>query len=138
MTQLALEHLPEQMAKLVRDAQSGEEIMFTENNKPVARLVLVENNLKGRKAGSAKHLCTFSQKRKGFEVYNPLLLIACSHSCLKFLAWPDFRGDDRTHIADMLHTHHLCGWLAGQILCGNVRRTPVMSPQAAVFAGRED
>ena len=59
MTQLALEHLSEQLAKLVRDAQCGEEIMFTENDKPVARLVPVVYHSKGRKAGSAKHLPHF-------------------------------------------------------------------------------
>lgn len=59
MAQLALEHLSEQLAKLVRDAQSGEEIMFTENDKPVARNVSVETIRKGRKVGSAKRLPHF-------------------------------------------------------------------------------
>ncbi len=76
MTQLALEHLSEQMAKLVRDAQCGEEIMFTENDKPIARLVPVLNSHKRRQAGSAKHLPhfmadDFDATPEGFEEYMP-------------------------------------------------------------------
>lgn len=76
MAQLALETLSEQIAKLVHDVQSGEEIMFTENDKPVARLVLVETIRKGRKAGSAKHLPhfmadDFDATPEGFEEYMP-------------------------------------------------------------------
>ena len=72
MTQLALEHLSEQLVKLVRDARSGEEITFTENDQPVARLVSVETSQKGRKAGSAKHLPhwmapDFDATPEGFE-----------------------------------------------------------------------
>ena len=76
MTQLALENLSEQLAKLVHDAQSGEKIMFTENDKPAARLVPVENIRKGRKTGSARHLPHFMAEDfdatpEGFEEYMP-------------------------------------------------------------------
>ena len=76
MTQLALENMSEQVAKLVRDAQSGEEILFTENNRPVARLMSIEGKRASRRAGSAKHLPhfmadDFNATPEGFEEYMP-------------------------------------------------------------------
>ena len=76
MTQIALEDVSAQIAKLVRDAQCGEEILFTENNRPVARLVSVLDSRQRRKAGSAKHLPhfmadDFDATPEGFEEYMP-------------------------------------------------------------------
>lgn len=76
MTQLAVENLSAQMAKLIRDAQCGEEILFTEHNKPVARIVPVLHGRAARKAGSARRLLhfmadDFDTTPDGFEEYMP-------------------------------------------------------------------
>jgi prevent-host-death family protein len=76
MTQIAIEDLSAQIAKLVREAQCGDEILFTENNRPVARLVSVPDVPQRRTAGSAKHLPhfmadDFDATPEGFEEYMP-------------------------------------------------------------------
>ena len=76
MTQIAIENLTAQVAKLVRDVRGGEEVLFTENNRPVARLVSVAGVRRMRKAGSAKYLPhfmadDFDATPEGFEEYMP-------------------------------------------------------------------
>lgn len=76
MTQIALEMESISLAELVQEAQRGEEIVFTQNNHPVARLVVVPMSEFHRKAGSAKHLAHFMAEDfdatpEGFEEYMP-------------------------------------------------------------------
>ena len=76
MTQMALERLPDALAELVRKVQSGDEITFTDNERPVARLISLAEHKRARKAGSAKHLPhfmadDFDATPEGFEEYMP-------------------------------------------------------------------
>ncbi len=52
----AKDHLPE----LIAEAVSGEEVVITQNNQPVVKLVLVPQVKRRRQAGSAKGLVTIS------------------------------------------------------------------------------
>ena len=49
MTQMALERLPDALAELVRKVQSGDEITFTDNERPVARLISVVEHKRARR-----------------------------------------------------------------------------------------
>lgn len=76
MTQVPLEHLSSQLTALVEEARRGEEVLFTEHDHPVARLVPVNSPRIARRAGSAKHLPhfmadDFNATPEGFEEYMP-------------------------------------------------------------------
>jgi antitoxin (DNA-binding transcriptional repressor) of toxin-antitoxin stability system len=76
MSQIALEMDPTRLAELVREAHSGKEVVFTQGNHPVAKLVPVLVPDQRRKAGSAKHLLHFMAEDfdatpEGFEEHLP-------------------------------------------------------------------
>ena len=76
MKQVALENLSDQLIELVQEVRRGGEVLFTQHNLPVARLVMIESPRMPRKPGSAKHLPhfmaeDFNTTPEGFEEYMP-------------------------------------------------------------------
>lgn len=76
MTNIAIENLSPQLADLLKEVRLGEEVLFTEHNKPIARLVPINSTRRPRKAGSASHLPhhmadDFNSTTDGFEEYMP-------------------------------------------------------------------
>ena len=76
MHQVALETASIQLADLVREVSSGEDVILTQDSKPVAKIVPVDPPRLPRKAGSAKHLShsmakDFDETPEGFEEYLP-------------------------------------------------------------------
>ena len=60
MYQIELEKAKQQIASLLQAALEGEEIVITENEQPVVRLVPVSTAAPRRRSGSAKGLITMS------------------------------------------------------------------------------
>lgn len=54
MQQIEIDQLPEQIHALIASLASGEEIIITQAEQPVAKLVRYEPEKRWRKAGSAK------------------------------------------------------------------------------------
>jgi antitoxin (DNA-binding transcriptional repressor) of toxin-antitoxin stability system len=76
MKEVAVEQLSDQMSQLVADTRGGEEVLFTQGNVPVAKLVSIAPHKASRTAGSAKHLPHFMSPDfdaipEGFEEYLP-------------------------------------------------------------------
>ena len=76
MHQVALETASTQLAELVREVRGGEEVILTQGNQPIAKIVPVALPRLPRKAGSAKHLPhnmakDFGATPEGFEEYMP-------------------------------------------------------------------
>lgn len=76
MKQIAIEELSDKLSELVDETRRGEDVLFTQDNVPVARLVLMPSHTAARKAGSAKHLphfmaADFDDIPEGFEEYLP-------------------------------------------------------------------
>lgn len=78
MVQVTLEEASAQLSRLIRDANTGEEVIITQDNHPVARLVGVPDDAPRlpRKPGTARHLILymaddFDSTPEGFEEYMP-------------------------------------------------------------------
>jgi antitoxin (DNA-binding transcriptional repressor) of toxin-antitoxin stability system len=76
MHQISLEEAATQLLQLVKEANGGEEIVLTQDDQPVARIVPLPRARAPRKPGSAKGLILhiaedFDATPEGFEEYMP-------------------------------------------------------------------
>ncbi len=76
MRTIAIETATDQLLQLAHEAKGGEEIILTESDLPIARLVPLEAPLLPRRPGSAKgiilHIADdFDETPEGFEEYQP-------------------------------------------------------------------
>jgi antitoxin (DNA-binding transcriptional repressor) of toxin-antitoxin stability system len=76
MTYIPIENLPSPLVDLIKELRRGGDILFTECDQPIARLVPFAARRQPRKAGSAKHLPhfmadDFDATPEGFEEYMP-------------------------------------------------------------------
>jgi antitoxin (DNA-binding transcriptional repressor) of toxin-antitoxin stability system len=61
MYQIELEKAKTQIASLLQIALNGEEIIITQNDQPILKLVSISNTKPRRQSGSAKGLITMSE-----------------------------------------------------------------------------
>ena len=74
MTQITVEDAALRLSELVRQAQSGEEIILTQDSGPAVRLTPLEADKPRRQAGSARDVILyiapdFDDTPEGFEEY---------------------------------------------------------------------
>jgi prevent-host-death family protein len=60
MYQIELEKAKAQIANLLQSALDGEEVVITQNDQPVLKLVPISSNKSRRQSGSAKGLLTIA------------------------------------------------------------------------------
>jgi len=75
MVQVSLEEATLRLPQLIRDAKTGEEIVLFDNERPVARVIPLQNRRPPAQFGSAKGLIElsddFDATPEGFEEYMP-------------------------------------------------------------------
>ena len=66
MSQMAIEEAGPRLSELVKDARVGEEIVLTENDQPIARLMVMSKENKSRpRRGSRKNVTR--RRRRGMD-----------------------------------------------------------------------
>jgi prevent-host-death family protein len=74
MREISITEAGSRLAELIREAKTGQEVVITENERPVARLVALRANAP-RRAGSARGRVRlsddFDAPLEGWEAYQP-------------------------------------------------------------------